>query len=167
VAAVLFLVLGTYALSCALPVLTFALFGPPQVIRGWQVAWAGFVAIVRLGLFDRSGQPGETFQILAGWLPNPLLWAGAVAFLCRRFRAAALAGSGAFLLGLIWLWDLDEHGFQFDLKRFEVGYWCWLASMAALAFVAAAFQLIAGQDPARPAPGPAHALRSRTARQVR
>jgi HEAT repeats len=69
-----------------------------------------------------------------GWLANVGVWAGLILLRRGRAHAAGVAGTGAALLGLSYLFLLSDRGTAWE-RRYEVGYFVWLASMGGLAGV--------------------------------
>lgn len=116
------LVVGLYALSFFLP----AYCGLLNLV-GYEA-----FAMVFMGLFENPIEittPDCLLSIL-GFLPNPLLWIGILLLARKRWRSATAAGALALGLGLVWIVDPDQK--MVDLQGLHVGYYCWLASMAAL-----------------------------------
>jgi hypothetical protein len=68
---------------------------------------------------------------------NPLVWIGAFCFATRRFFYAGVAGVSAVGLGLVALALPYARNSDVDIywswNDYRIGYWCWLASAAALA----------------------------------
>jgi hypothetical protein len=114
------LVLVTYLVSFALPV--FDNTGAPpgshdnNRIPGVVVGWGAFI----LGV----GCP-------SAWLANLGVWVGVGLLASGRPRAAAIVGGVALLLGSSALVQLTDNSLVYH-QRFEVGYFCWLASSALL-----------------------------------
>ena len=109
----LVLVAGLYGASLLLPAFQ-VVFDAEEVAAGWdavavvpRLSQQFFAEAVRRG--DLRGTaldvgyayPAKAYAVLVlAWLPNPLLWVGALCLLLRRWRAACLLGALALVAGL-------------------------------------------------------------------
>jgi len=118
------LVASIYAISFFLPVCT--VFSSP--IRG-----AGAFCIVTVLFETQNGTPrlDEWVLFVLGWMPNPLLWAGAIWFGMGRWRPAAILATLAVVLANVW--TIDWNNYRANLDGLLVGYYFWITSMAVLA----------------------------------
>jgi hypothetical protein len=121
---VLWLIIGLYAVAHVLPV--------TMIFDSWVWGWQASLAPLELfvdGLRHRHFD-SQTVRILAGWLPNPLLWLGIASVIVGRRRSVRWAGIGTGVAGLAafacaGIWFLDR-GPNDDLAA---GYYAWIASM--------------------------------------
>lgn len=107
-----------YAVSFALPAC--------EVMGGWVFGYAAFVFYLTESFFNPLA--------LIAWAPNPLFWVGLFFATRGRWAGAVVASCLALVVGLLLCYDPD--GGRFRLADYRVGYFCWLASMLALAGVA-------------------------------
>lgn len=120
------LVVGLYAMSFFLPV-TRGFIN----LRGWEAILVVAGALFTPSIPTRGVDDADWILTFLGYLPNPLVWIGIVLLVLGQWRLAAVAGAIALAFGIIWMFDVG--GGKLDVSHSHVGYYCWLASMAALA----------------------------------
>jgi hypothetical protein len=143
------LVVGVYAVSFFLPVLSIPLLDQPAMdrLKAEVAGRAGGGEIIRVegpseyvikGYQSFRAGPSDGWVLLVAWCANPVLWVGCLLLLARRWRGAALAGVVALGLGAAMAVSATvtvgnpRADIRWSVADYRVGYWLWLASMALL-----------------------------------
>jgi hypothetical protein len=115
-----------YGLSLLLPVtsITFQFFG--RTVQAHSPCLGFHAFLVGLDAPFRSEIQGEDLQLFAGWLANPVFWAGLYLLLTGRHRWSLAAGLVSLCLGLAVL------PLVWNTVREWPAYWVWLGSFVGL-----------------------------------
>jgi hypothetical protein len=151
----LLLACGLYAASFAMPVVQIFSSEP---VRGWSA----FLVMAGRAINPEGLSRWAHLEAIVAWSANPFFWTAAGLGAKGKWAWAAVCGAaaevGALAVGL----DLD--GRRFDYSEYLVGYYCWLASAAALTGLSLVMALRVPAERVATASGPAVAWVSAVAR---